>query len=58
MWATTPEERTVTGTLGDLPARAAAASMGPPATLVVGEVASIPAEVGEAARNVAAITPS
>jgi len=44
MWATTPEERVVTGTLTDLPALAAAASMGPPATLIVGEVASIPRE--------------
>ncbi len=45
MWATTPEERVVTGTLTDLPALAAAASMGPPATLIVGEVASIPGRV-------------
>ena len=42
MWATTPEERTVIGTLRELPALAAAASMGPPATLVVGEVAALP----------------
>ena len=41
MWATTPEERSVAGTLGDLPALAAAAGMGPPATLVVGEVAAL-----------------
>jgi len=46
MWATTPEERTVIGTLTDLPALAGAASLGPPATLVVGEVAAIPAQVG------------
>jgi len=45
MWATTPEERTVIGTLTDLPGVAAAAKMGPPATLVVGEVASLPDEV-------------
>ena len=43
MWATTAEERSVVGTLTDLPALAAAASMGPPATLIVGEVAAIPA---------------
>jgi uroporphyrin-III C-methyltransferase len=42
MWATTPEERSVVGTLIDLPALAAAATMGPPATLIVGEVAAIP----------------
>ena len=45
MWATTPEERSVIGTLADLPALAAAASMGPPATLIVGEVAALPREV-------------
>ncbi len=42
MWATTPEERTVVGTLGDLATLAAAAGMGPPATLVVGAVAALP----------------
>ncbi len=42
MWATTPDERTVIGTLTDLPALAAAARLGPPATLIVGEVAGIP----------------
>jgi siroheme synthase len=42
MWATTPEERSVIGTLADLPTLAAAASMGPPATLIVGEVAALP----------------
>ena len=40
-WAATPEQRTVAGTLEDLPALAAAVSIGPPATLVVGEVASL-----------------
>jgi uroporphyrin-III C-methyltransferase len=44
MWATTPEQRSVVGTLEDLPALAAAAGMGPPATLVVGGVAAIPRE--------------
>jgi len=43
MWATTPEERSVIGTLSDLPALAAAANMGPPATLIVGAVAALPA---------------
>jgi siroheme synthase len=45
MWATTLEERTVLGTLRELPALAAAASVGPPATLVVGEVAAVPEQV-------------
>jgi len=45
MWATTPDERTVIGTLTDLPAMASAASLGPPATLIVGEVAAIPSQV-------------
>jgi siroheme synthase len=45
MWATTPEERTVIGTLTDLPALAAAASMGPPATLIVGAVTALPREI-------------
>jgi uroporphyrin-III C-methyltransferase len=45
MWATTPEERSVVGTLRELPTLAAAASMGPPATLIVGEVAAIPARI-------------
>jgi len=40
-WAGTPEQRTVLGTLEDLPTLAAAASIGPPATLVVGEVAAL-----------------
>jgi siroheme synthase len=44
-WATTPDERAVTGTLADLPTLAAAASLGPPATLVVGPVTAIPREL-------------
>ena len=43
-WATTPEERTIVATLEELPALAAAGNVGPPATLIVGEVARIPAE--------------
>lgn len=39
-WAWTPEQRSVVGTLTDLPLLAEAASIGPPATLVVGEVAA------------------
>jgi uroporphyrin-III C-methyltransferase len=38
-WAWTPEQRSVVGTLADLPLLAEAASIGPPATLVVGAVA-------------------
>ena len=37
-WAWTDEERTVSGTLADLPGIATAAAIGPPATLVVGDV--------------------
>jgi uroporphyrin-III C-methyltransferase/precorrin-2 dehydrogenase/sirohydrochlorin ferrochelatase len=40
-WATTPEERTVTGTLADLPILAHEARIGPPATLVVGRVCTL-----------------
>ncbi|MEX2275059.1 MAG: uroporphyrinogen-III C-methyltransferase [Actinomycetota bacterium] len=40
-WAGTPEQRSLTGSLRDLPTLAAAASIGPPATLVVGAVASL-----------------
>jgi uroporphyrin-III C-methyltransferase len=40
-WATTAEERWVVGTLADLPTRARTAAIGPPATLVVGEVAAL-----------------
>jgi uroporphyrin-III C-methyltransferase len=44
-WAWTPEQRSVAGTLADLPILAEAASIGPPATLVVGEVAALPQEL-------------
>jgi uroporphyrin-III C-methyltransferase len=40
-WATTGRQRSVRATLEDLPALAAAAGIGPPATLVVGEVAAL-----------------
>ncbi len=45
-WATTEDQRQVVGTLTDLPALAAAASIGPPATLVVGEVAALANALG------------
>jgi uroporphyrin-III C-methyltransferase len=41
-WATTRDERSLAGTLSDLPTLAGAANIGPPATLIVGEVAQIP----------------
>ena len=44
-WATTPDQRHVIGTLADLPALALAASIGPPATLVVGQVVAVAAEL-------------
>jgi siroheme synthase len=40
-WAWTPEQRSVVGTLSTLPALAIVASIGPPATLVVGAVAAL-----------------
>jgi len=46
-WATTPDQRSVTGTLRDLPALARAATVGPPATLIVGEVAALPLEISD-----------
>jgi siroheme synthase len=39
-WAWTPDQRSVVGTLEDLPVLAEAANIGPPATLVVGSVAA------------------
>jgi uroporphyrin-III C-methyltransferase len=45
-WAWTPEQRTVVGTLADLATLAEAASIGPPATLVVGAVAALPGSMG------------
>jgi uroporphyrin-III C-methyltransferase len=40
-WAWTDGQRAVLGTLADLPTLAAAASIGPPATLVIGDVVAI-----------------
>jgi uroporphyrin-III C-methyltransferase len=42
-WGTTSRQRSVTGTLADLPDRAAAAGLGAPATLVVGRVVGVAA---------------
>jgi len=47
-WAWTPEQRSVVGTLSDLPILAEAASIGPPATLVVGDVAALGIAAGRA----------
>ena len=44
-WAGTPEQRTVVGTLAELPALATAVWIGPPATLVVGAVAALANEL-------------
>jgi uroporphyrin-III C-methyltransferase len=53
MWATTPEERSVIGTLSDLSDLAAAARVGPPATLIVGEVAAVPRTAALLAASIA-----
>jgi uroporphyrin-III C-methyltransferase len=52
-WATTAEQRQVVGTLGDLPALALAASIGPPATLIVGAVAALAHELAPTAHRAA-----
>jgi uroporphyrin-III C-methyltransferase len=44
-WAATQEQRSVVGTLADLPTLAAAVTIGPPATLVVGAVAALAHEL-------------
>jgi siroheme synthase len=40
-WAWTADQRSVVGTLADLPILAEAANIGPPATLIVGSVAGL-----------------
>jgi uroporphyrinogen III methyltransferase/synthase len=40
-WATTPEQQTVVGTLGDIAERVAEAGLRPPAVLVVGQVVGL-----------------
>jgi uroporphyrin-III C-methyltransferase len=44
-WAATREQKTVAGTLEELSSLAATAGIGPPATLVVGEVAALSTEL-------------
>lgn len=50
-WAWTPEQRSVLGTLEDLPMLAEAASIGPPATLVVGTVAALSGELRSSSKT-------
>jgi uroporphyrinogen III methyltransferase/synthase len=40
-WGTTPRQRTVVGTVGDLPEKVAAAGLGPPAITIIGKVVSL-----------------
>jgi len=47
-WATTDDQRSVSGTLSSLPAYARGASVGPPATLVVGDVVRVAEAVATA----------
>lgn len=44
-WGTRPEQRTVTGTLADIAGRVAAADLGPPALIVVGDVVRLRARL-------------
>ena len=53
-WAWTPDQRSVVGTLADLPLLAEAASIGPPATLVVGAVAALGTYADQGVPSVAA----
>jgi uroporphyrin-III C-methyltransferase len=57
-WAWTDDQRVVTGTLRDLPNLAAAASVGPPATLVVGEVAALRADAESVISDMERVAPS
>ncbi len=40
-WGTTPRQRTVVGTVGDLPGRVAEAKIGPPAMTIIGKVVGL-----------------
>ena len=57
-WATTPDERRVIATIGDLAETSRAARIGPPATLIVGAVAAIPAEAAALAASLSDAHPS
>jgi uroporphyrin-III C-methyltransferase len=50
-WAGTPEQRTVTATLAELPALAREVRIGPPATLVVGPVVMLASELADRPRG-------
>ena len=50
-WAATPDQKTVVGTLENLTALAKAVSIGPPATLVVGDVAGLAHELAPIIRS-------
>ena len=52
-WATTPEQRSVAGTLESIAGIARAASVGPPATLIVGDVVAVPRQAAHAIRALA-----
>jgi uroporphyrin-III C-methyltransferase len=52
-WASTSAQRSVAATLGDLPALARGAGIGPPATLVVGQVAALAATLDWSTAGVA-----
>ena len=45
-WATRPEQQTVAGTLGTLPARIAEAGLKPPATVIIGDVVALREKLG------------
>jgi uroporphyrinogen III methyltransferase/synthase len=45
-WATRPEQRTITATLAELPARIAQAGLKPPATIVIGDVVRLGGKLG------------
>jgi siroheme synthase len=57
-WAATPEQRTIVGTLDDLPTLAAAARIGPPATLIVGDVVTLAKDVSQTTDRVVAGSPT
>ena len=48
-WAWTADQRSIVGTLADLPILAEAASIGPPATLIVGSVAALATSIEQVA---------
>ena len=57
-WAWTEDQRTITGSLAELPTLVAAANVGPPATLVVGDVVSVGASGGGTGLGVISTRPT